>query len=98
MAVEIVHVAANLEPFPLGEARRVDPWSGHDDHPQSRHAMLRLWERIDHAPEQVRADARAADGDDAELLVGRVAELRAQLRAVGELSRVEARHVAREVV
>ena len=31
-----------------------------------------------------RADARAADGDDADLLVGAVAELGAQRRAVGE--------------
>ena len=31
---------------------------------------LRLRERLDHAPQQVAADARAADRDDADLLVG----------------------------
>ena len=43
-----------------------------------------------------RADARAADRDDADLLVGAVAELGSQRGAVGELLRIEAGDVARE--
>ena len=91
MAVEIVHVAANLEPFRLGQGRRVDPRPGNDDHPQRRHALLRLRERVDHAPKQMRADARAADGDDADLLVRGIAELRAERLAVGEVRRGRSR-------
>ena len=44
------------------------------------------------------ADARAADGDDADLLVRGIAELGTKRLAVGEVSGVEAGRVAREVV
>ena len=54
-------------------------------------------EGVDHPPQQVFADARAADGDDADLLVRAVAELGAQRLPVGERRRVEACHVAGEV-
>ena len=57
---------------------------------------LRLRERLDHPPQQVTADARAADGDDADLLARPVAELGAQLLAVGD--GLEPGHVAGEVV
>ena len=57
---------------------------------------FRLRERGDDAAQQVAADARAAHGDDADLLAGPVAELVAQLLAVGD--GLEPGHVAREVV
>ena len=50
----------------------------------------------DHASQQVVADARAADGDDAHPLVRAVAELGSQRAAVAELRRVEAGDVAGE--
>ena len=59
---------------------------GHDDHPQVGHALLGLGEGGDHPSQQVAADARAADGDDADALVVAVAELGAQAVAVGELA------------
>ena len=54
--VELVHVGADLEPVVRGQRRRVDPRPGDDDHPQRRHALLRLRESGDHPPQQVAAD------------------------------------------
>src|SRR5947207_2708663 len=94
VAVQLVDVRAHLEPLVLPEALRIDPRAGDDDHPELGHALLRLRERGDHAPQQMPADPRAADGHDADLLVVAVA----QCLAVAERGRVEARHVAGEVV
>ena len=57
---------------------------------------LGLRERRDHPPQEVAADAGAADGDDADLLVLAVAELGSERGAVGELLGVEAGDVAGE--
>ena len=94
--VELVYVGAHLEPVVCGQRLRVDPRAGDDDHPQRRHALLRLGEGGDHAPQEVAADARAADGDDADLLVLAVAELGPERGPVGELGGIEARDVAGE--
>ena len=60
--------------------------------------LARQRQRLDHALQQRRADARAADRDDAERLLA-VAQLGAQRGAVGrDGPRVEARDVARELV
>ena len=97
MAVEVVHVGADLEPVVARQRRRVDARPGDDDHAQAGTRCLGLGVGGDHPPQQVGADAGAADGDDADLLVGAVAELGAQRVAVGELCRVEAGDVAGEV-
>ena len=74
MAIELVHVAADLEAVVPRQARRVDARAGDDDHPQVGHPLLRLREGVDHPPEQVPADARASNGDDADPLVVAVTE------------------------
>jgi hypothetical protein len=72
---EAVDVGVNLDAVVVGQRARVDPRSADGDHPQSRHAPPRLGKRLDHAAKQPAADARPAHGDDADPLVGRVAEL-----------------------
>ena len=52
---------------------------------------------LDHAPQQAVADARSADGDEADRSSGAVAELGAQRLAVGRLAGVGGEHVAGEV-
>ena len=69
--VEVVDVGADLEAVAARQRRGVDPRSGDDDHPQARHALAGRGERVDHRAQQRAADAGAADGDDADLLVGR---------------------------
>ena len=98
MPIEVLHVGAHLEPVVARKRLRIDPRPGDDNHPQRRHPLLRLRERGDHPPQQVAADARAADGDDADLLLVAVAELGSEGCPVGELCRIEARDVAREGV
>jgi hypothetical protein len=57
---------------------------------------LHLRKGLEHAPQEVAADAGAADGDDADLLAGPVAELVPERRAVAEVRRIETGHVAGE--
>ena len=66
----------------LGEGGGIDARAGDDDHPQRRHPLLGLGVRRDDPAQEGTADARAADGDDAHLLVGLVAELGAEGLAV----------------
>ena len=96
--VQLVHVGAHLEPLVRRERRRVDARTCDDDHPQRGDELLRLREGSDHAPQEVGADARAADGDDADLLVLAIAELVPERGPVGELGGIETRDVAREAV
>ena len=98
MPVELVDVRAYFEPVVCGQGARVDPRPGDDDHSQRRDPRLGLGEGGDHASEQVAADAGAADGDDAHLLVLVVVELGAEPGAVGELGGVKASDVAGEGV
>jgi hypothetical protein len=84
MAVEVVDVGHQLQPRRGGQRPRVDARSADDDHPQVGHALPRLGEGCDHPPQQVAADARAADGDHADALVVAVAELGTQAGAVRE--------------
>ena len=80
-----------------GQRGGVDAGPGDDDHAQVRDPLLGSGEGGDHPPQQVGADARAADGDDADTLVVAVAELVAQPAAVAQLGRVEAGDVTGEV-
>jgi hypothetical protein len=80
----------------LRERGRIDPRAGDDDHARRGNPLLRLRECLDHAPQQVPADARAADGDDADLHVVAVTELVTQRGAIGEVGGIEAGDVARE--
>lgn len=57
-----------------------------------------LRKRLDHPPQQVPADAGAANGDDADLLVVSVAELMPERLTVGEVGQIEAGRVAGEGV
>jgi DNA-binding CsgD family transcriptional regulator len=67
--VQVGHVAVDLEPVRrLAERRWVDARAGHDDHPQIGNPPLGRREAGDDPLQQVDADARAADGDDADLL------------------------------
>ena len=96
--VEPVDVGADLQPIGGGQRGRVDAGAGDDDHAQVGHQLARGREGGDHAAQERRADARAAHRDDADLLVGSVAELGPQPLAVAQLGAVEAAHVAGEVV
>ena len=95
--VEVGHEGPDLQPVVRGQRRRIDPRAGDDDHPQPGHVPPGLGEGGHDALEQRAADARSAHRHHAHLLGRRVAELRAQPLAVGELGRVEARDVAGEV-
>ena len=99
VSVEIVDVGADLESVDVicPKRSRVDPRSCDDDHPKLRDEPLGLWERRDHAAQQIRPDSRAADSHDAYALVGRVAKLRPQLAAVAERGGVKAGDVAGEL-
>ena len=98
VTVELVDVRMNLQPVDGRQRRGVDPRPRDDDHPQRGHPGFRLGERRDHAPQEVDADTRASDRDDAHLLVGPVAQLGPKRCAVREDRRVEPRDVAGEVV
>ncbi len=95
--VEVVDERAHLQAVRGGEGRRIDARPGHDDHAQSGDERLRLGEARHHPAQQRPAHARAADGDQADLLAGAVAELVPELLAVGEGAGVEAGDVARVV-
>jgi len=56
-----------------------DAGAGHDDHPEARHLLLRLWIRSDHTSQQLAADARATDSHDTHLFGVFVSELRPNL-------------------
>ena len=75
MPVRLVDVGTHFEPVVRGQRLRVDPRPSDDDHPQRRHPLIRLPEGGDHPRQQVAAGARAADGDDADLLLLAVAGL-----------------------
>ena len=95
-AVEVVDVAVQL-----GRRPRRSP-AGSMRGPQTPtmrrpgHEPLRRRLRGEHRLQQVRADARAADRDEADLLVVAPAELAAQGRALGRRERIEARDVPAE--
>jgi hypothetical protein len=57
VAVEVVHVWADLEPLGRRQRRGIDPRSGDHNHPQLSHEPFRLGEAGDHAPEKIGADA-----------------------------------------
>ena len=87
MPVQLVDVRAHLESLVRGEPRRVDARTSttiirNADAPSPP-------ERGDHPPQEVGADARAANGDDADLLVLAIAELVPDRGAVGELSGIK---------
>ena len=67
--VEVVDVAAHFEAFMPRQRVRVDPGAADNDHPERRDLLFGFRKRVDHASQQVAADAGAADGDDADLLV-----------------------------
>ena len=70
MAVELVHVGADLEPLVLRQARRVDPRTGDDDHPQLRHVLFACGNASITRRSRCTADPGAADGDDADRSFG----------------------------
>ena len=84
MLVEVVDVGADLQAVVGRERGRVDPRPGHHHHAQARHQPPGLGVGGDHPPQQVAADPRPADRDDADPLVGPVAEALAELVAVAE--------------
>src|SRR4051794_12111211 len=92
--VEVVHVRPHLERVGGRQRPRVDARPGDHDHPQLGDELLRLGKRRYYAPEQIRADAGAADRDQTYRFVHAVAQLGPQTLAVAELRRVEARDVA----
>ena len=83
MAVQIGHVAAYLHAVGRRDRRGIDPRAGDRDHPQAGHLSLGRRERRGDPAQQVRAHPGAADRDQADPLVGPVAQLGPQLLAVG---------------
>ena len=67
--VEVGHESAHGRPASTRERCRVDARAGHDEEPQLRAACAARAGRIHHPVKQRVADARAADGDDAEQVV-----------------------------
>ena len=89
MAVEVVDIADDLEALVAWQGLRIDARPGDDDRPQPGNPRRGERMGVDHATEQMLADAGAADADDAHLLVRAVAELGAERLAVRERLRVE---------
>ena len=81
LPVQVRHVAPDLHPRRDGHRCRVDTRPAHHDHPQARHPPLRLRVGRRHPAQQVPAHPRAAHRDQADPIVGPVAELGAQLVA-----------------
>ena len=99
LPVQRVDVAADLEALGRRQRRRVDPRAGDGDHPQAGHALAGVRQRLDHAPQQRPADARAADRRPRRAARRAEAELGAQRRrGRPERGRVEAGDVAGEGV
>ena len=78
MPIQLVDEAAYLQPLVLRKRRGIKPWAGDNDHPQCRDLPFRLRKRCDHPTQQMFADTRAADRDDADLLIVSIAELMPQ--------------------
>ena len=97
MAVQVVDVADDLQPFAGRQRLGIDPRSCDDDRPKPGNLRSRERVGVDHAAEEMPADARSADADDADPLVLAVAQLGAKRFAVGERCGVESGHVAGEV-
>src|SRR5439155_12431516 len=89
VAVQVVHIGADLDAAVCRQPCGVDAGPGDDDHPQAGNGPLGLGERVDDAAQQVRAGTGTSDGHDAHLVVGAVAELGPDRLAVGELGGVE---------
>lgn len=87
----------DLEAVGRAKRGRIDSGAGDDDHPQGGHQPLGFGIGGDDAAQEVPADSRPADGDDAHLLVGPVPELGAQRSATGQPRGVEASDVPGEV-
>ena len=100
VAVQVGDEGPQLESLLLAgrQAGGVDAGAGDDDHPQLGHRSFGQREGVDDPAQERGADAGAADGHHADLLVGVVAEALAQLLAVAEGGGVEAGDVAGEVV
>jgi hypothetical protein len=97
MAIQTMDVAVNLEAVALRKSGGIDARAGDDDHAQLGDASLRLREGGGGPLQEVRPDTGAAGRDDADLLVGPVAELGPERFAVSDLAGVPARHVAGEL-
>ena len=97
--VEVMHVRVDLDTIEGRQEPRVDARSGHDNHSQAGDGTPGRRGRVDDAPQQLLADARAPDGHHADLVVGRVAELGPDRFPVGQFRGVESGDVvAGEVV
>jgi hypothetical protein len=73
--VEIANIGPDLEAVVSAQLTGVDARPGHGDHPQLRDEALGLRVARNHPPQQIAADTRPTDGDDADTFVGAVAEL-----------------------
>ena len=97
MAVEIWHEGADLNARGRIERGRIDARPRHQDHAQFGKLGMRQRIALDNAPDQMRANARATDGDDAHALVVIVAETSAQLGAAAESVGMLADDIAGEI-
>jgi hypothetical protein len=96
--VEMGHVSAYLDALGSRQGSGVDARASDDEHPKGGNLGRRLRVGVDQPAEQVAADAGAAHGHDTDLLVRRIAELPAQLVAVGNVPGVEPGDIAGEPV
>ena len=96
MLEQVVHVRQHVEAGVCRQGLARDARAGDQHHAQLGHLTLHRREGIGDVAQQWRADGRAADRGDDELLVAAVAVASAQRIAVGERVRVERQGVAGE--
>ena len=80
-----------------GDRRGIDARAAHDHHAQAGHEAARGGLRCQHRAQEMRADARAAHGDQADLLVLAPLELAPQRSALFGHERIEAGDVPAEL-
>src|SRR5262249_48843655 len=97
MPVEIWYKGTHLDTCRSIERARIDARASHDNHAQLRQPRMDQRPTLENAPDQVRANARAADRHDADAFIGAIAQSVPKFGATAERARMLADDVAREV-
>ena len=85
VAIELMHIGANLHTLRSGKVCRIDPWPGDHDHAQVRHELLGSRICADDLAEQAEPDTGPSYGDDAYTLVRSIPKLGTNPFSVSEL-------------
>ena len=98
MTVEAVDVRSVFDPFDGWHRARVDSGSGDNHEAQIIDCPASNRCQVANAPQEVGADARASDSDDADPFVSVVSEFGPQLASVAERYRIGASYIAGELI